>query len=140
MAEDFSMALRERPASTRVKALGIALIVVVGLLNFHIPHFLLESARSSGAASYALELVLLANVVGAVVAAVGIYHNRRWGWLLGILIAGISVLLYLAQETVGLPGLPKMWGEPSRILSLIVEALFVVLARAQVASKVAYRE
>jgi hypothetical protein len=39
-----------------------------------------------------------------------------------------KVALYLAQETVGLPGLPKMWLEPSRLLSLIVEGLFVVLA------------
>jgi len=114
--------------SKRAKTLGIVLIVLVGLLNFHIPHFLVESKTYFNAAAYALELVLLANVLGAVIAAVGIYNNMRWGWLLGIVIAGISVALYLAQETIGLPGLPKMWLEPSRIVSLVVEVVFISLA------------
>jgi hypothetical protein len=109
--------------------LGIVLIVIVGLLNFHLPHFLLEATTDFSYATYLLEFALLVNLLGAVVAAVGIYRNLRWGWLLGILIVGVSFVLYLAQETVGLPGLPKMWWEPSRIVSLIVEALFVVLVR-----------
>src|SRR5437870_958428 len=75
--------------SKRAKGTGIVLIVLVGFLNFHVPHFLLESPKSFGSASSLLELVLLAILLGAVVAAVGIYRNRRWGWLLGILIAGI---------------------------------------------------
>jgi hypothetical protein len=118
--------------SKRAKGTGIVLIVMVGLLNFHVPHFLLESPKSFGSASSLLELALFTNVLGAVVAAVGIFRNRRWGWLLGILIAGISFVLYLAQETVGLPGLPKVWWEPSRIVSLMVEGLFAVLASSQV--------
>ena len=115
--------------SKRVRTLGIVLIVIVGLLNFHLPHFLLESTTYFSYATYLLEFALLVNLLGAVVAAVGIYRNLRWGWLLGMLIVGVSFVLYLAQETVGLPGLPKMWWEPSRIVSLIVEALFVVLVR-----------
>jgi hypothetical protein len=46
--------------------------------------------------------------------------------------AGTSFTLYLSQETVGLPGLPKVWLEPSRIVSLVVEALFVLVAWYQV--------
>jgi hypothetical protein len=118
--------------SRHVRTLGAVLILVVGLLNFHLPHFLLEAARPSDSGSVLLELALLANVLGAVVAAAGIAANVRWGWLLGILIVGVSVGLYVAQETVGLPGLPQNWWEPSRILSLVIEALFVVLARHQV--------
>src|SRR5947199_4009121 len=120
--------------SKRVKRAGIVLIVIVGVLNFHPPHFLIESQKSFGYASYLLELTLLANMLGALVAAVGIYRNLRWGWLLGIFIAILSFVLYVAQETVGLPGLPKTWWEPSRILSLVVEGLFVVLASSQVVS------
>jgi hypothetical protein len=120
----------QHSVSTTAKALGIVLIVVVGLLNFHLPHFLLERAPSDGDAAY-LELVFLANLLDAVIAGVAIWRNRRWGWWLGVLIVGLSFALYLAQETVGLPGLPKNWGEPSRIVSLIVEALFVVVARNQ---------
>ncbi len=120
-----------KPVSKQVKTLSIILIVIVGLLNFHSPHFLIESPKYSGFAGYILEFILLANVLGAAIAAVGIYRNRRWGLLLVIVIACISILLWLAQETVGLPGLPKMWLEPSRIVALIVEVLFVVLARKQ---------
>jgi hypothetical protein len=118
--------------SKPAKWTGIALIVLVGLLNFHVPHFLLEAPKSFAAPSAILELALLANALGAVVAAVGIFANLRWGWLLGLLIAALSFVLYLAQETVGLPGLPKNWGEPSRLVSLLVEGLFVILACWQV--------
>jgi hypothetical protein len=118
-------------ASNPVKVSGMVLIVVVGLLNFHIPHFLIEPTPH---ASYLLEVALLANVLGAVVAALGIFLGHRWGWLLGIVIAVISVTLYIAQETVGLPGLPKMWWEPSRLVALLVEGLFLVVAGCQVAT------
>lgn len=118
-----------RRASTGTTALGIVLIVVVGVLNFHPPHFLLEAGHfPSTAGSVALEASLLAGVVAALIAAVGIYRDARWGWLLGIVIAGIGAALYLVQETVGLPGLPRMWWEPSRIISLVIEAAFVVVA------------
>jgi hypothetical protein len=118
--------------STPVKTLGIVLIIAVGLLNFHIPHFLLEPAKYSGSASFLLESVFLINLIGAATAAVGIYRNQRWGWVLGIAIAVISALLYLAQETVGLPGLPQSWLEPSRIVSLFIEASYAVLAGYQI--------
>ena len=115
-------------ASRRVAVAGIVLVIMVGLLNFHVPHFLIESPSPTGDAGVLLELMLLINVVAAVVAAAGIYRDTRWGWALGIAVAGVAILLYVAQETVGLPGLPKMWFEPSRIVSLLVEAVFVVLA------------
>ncbi len=114
--------------SKLVKTLGIVLIVIVGLFNFHIPHFLLESKTQFNTAAYILEFALLINALGAIIAAVGIYKNMRWGWILGILISCISVILWIAQETIGLPGLPKMWFEPSRIVSLIIEVVFVALA------------
>jgi len=122
-----------RPVSTRRKALGIALIVIVGLLNFHLPHFLLERSPAAGDTGY-LEVVFLANLLGAVIAALAIWRNRRWGWLLGVMVVGLSFVLYLAQETIGLPGLSAKWWEPSRIVALILEALFVLLARSQIVS------
>src|SRR5579859_4076606 len=121
-----------RTVSNRAKTLGIVLIVIVGLLNFHVPHFLIEPAASVGDRNYLLELVFLSNLLGAIAAAVGICRNGRWGWFLGMLMPGTSFTLYLAQETVGLPGLPKVWLEPSRIVSLVVEALFVHVAWYQV--------
>ena len=79
-------------------------------------------------------MVFIANLLGAVIAGAAIWRNRRWGWLLGVFVVGLSFVLYLAQETVGLPGLPKNWWEPSRIVSLVVEALFIVVARSHVVS------
>ena len=111
----------------KTKTFGGILIVIVGLLNFHIPHFLLEPNDLSGA-SRTLELIFAVNVLGAFTAAAGIYGNRRWGWILGVIIAIASVVLYVAQETIGLPGLPQQWLEPSRIVALTIEAIFIVLA------------
>lgn len=110
---------------------GAVLIALTGLLNFHVPHFLLEAPRVAGPASSLLELVFLANLLGALLAAAGIAFRRRRGWLLGLLVAGVSVLLYLAQETVGLPGLPQNWLEPSRLLALVIEGSFIALALAR---------
>ncbi len=121
--------------SRPVKVAAIVLIVFTGLLNFHVPHFVLESTTRFDQATSALEMIFLANLLGALVAAIGIYGNLRWAWFLGILIAFLSFSLYLAQETAGLPGLPKAWLEPSRIVSLIVEALYVALAVRQLALK-----
>lgn len=109
-------------------------IVAVGLLNFHVPHFLFQAPAAAGTAGYMLEAVLLANVVAALVAAVGIYCGSRWGWLLGVVVAGIAVVFYVAQESIGLPGLPRNWLEPSRLLSLLVEGAFFVLAARQLLS------
>ena len=114
--------------STRAKTLGIVLIVIVGLLNFHLPLFLLERPTSAGDEAY-LEFVFLANLLGAVIAAVAIWRNRRLGWLLGVLVVRLSFVLYVTQETVGLPGLPKNWWEPSRIVSLVVARNNVVSSR-----------
>jgi hypothetical protein len=113
-----------------VKALGIVLIVVTGLLTFHPPHFLLEPGRSpgTGAGAVVLEIALAVDLLVALLAALGVWRGARWGWLLGIVIAVIAVALYLVQQTIGLPGLPKNWVEPSRLVSLAVQALFIALA------------
>lgn len=114
--------------SRRARATGSVLIVLVGLLNFHIPHFLIQSGSGLDDAGRVLEVVFLANVLAAVLAAVGIYRASGWAWLLGLAVVVVSVLLYVLQETVGLPGLPQAWLEPSRIVSLLVEALFACVA------------
>jgi uncharacterized membrane protein YhdT len=123
--------------STRSKTLGAALIVIVGLLNFHVPHFVLErSSDSAGGASW-LELVFLAVVLGAVSAAAGIWRARRWGWRLGVVVVIVAVALYVTQESIGLPGMPRNWFEPSRIVSLIFDALFLTAARKYISSQTA---
>ncbi len=99
---------------------GISLIVVVGLIH------LINSPEDLEEGSYT-GVLYLANFLGALAAAVGIYRGRRWGWALGLLIAAGAFVAYLISRTVGLPGLPveTEWLEPLGVLSLIVEALFM---------------
>jgi hypothetical protein len=99
---------------------GIALILVVGLIH------LINSPEDLEAGSYT-GMLYLANFLGALAAAVGIYRGRRWGWALGLLIAGGAFVAYLISRTVGLPGLPveTEWLEPLGVLSLIVEVMFM---------------
>jgi len=99
---------------------GISLIVVVGLIH------LINSPEDLEEGSYT-GLLYLANFVGALAAAIGIYRGKRWGWTLGFLVAGGAFAGYVISRTVGLPGLPveTEWLEPLGVLSLLVEGLFV---------------
>ena len=99
---------------------GISLIVVVGLIH------LINSPEDLEEGSYT-GLLYLANFFGALAAAVGIYRGNRWGWHLGLLVAGGAFAGYVISRTVGLPGLPveTEWLEPLGALSLLVEGLFV---------------
>jgi uncharacterized membrane protein YhdT len=117
------------PISKRTTILGSVLIAIVGLFNFHLPHFVLERSAPSRDTDSWIEVVFVANLFASILAAVAIWRMQRWGWLLGMLVVGFSVALYVVQETLGLPGLPHNWLEPSRILSLIFGVLFILLAR-----------
>ena len=99
---------------------GISLIVVVGLIH------LIDAPEDLEGGSYQ-GFLFLANFLGALVAAAGIYRGNRWGWALGLLVAGGAFVGYVISRTVGLPGLPveEEWLEPLGVLSLIVEILFV---------------
>jgi hypothetical protein len=100
---------------------GVSLIAVVGLVHLiAVPEYF-EFATYLG-------LLFAANVLGAVVSAIGIYRGARWGWPLGVLVAGGAFVMYVVSRTIGLPGLPegeREWLDPPGILSLIVEGLFV---------------
>ena len=60
----------------KTKTFGGILIVIVGLLNFHIPHFLLEPNDLSGA-SRTLELIFAVNVLGAFT-DLGVRFSWQW--------------------------------------------------------------
>jgi hypothetical protein len=104
---------------------GISLILVVGLIH------LIDSPEDLEEGSYQ-GFLFLANFLGALAAAVGIYRGNRWGWGLGFLVAGGAFAGYVLSRTMGLPGLPveTEWLEPLGVLSLIVEAVFVGLCLA----------
>lgn len=109
---------------SEIKWVGIALILIVGLIH------LIEAPDYFEVATY-VGTLFIANVVGAVVAAFGIFRGSSWGWVLGLLISAGAFVAYIISRTSGLPGAEALtqesFFEPSGILSLIVEAFFVVV-------------
>lgn len=112
------------PLSAPLKWIAILAILAAGLIH------LVEARDAFGDATYKGILFVTHGLV-AVVAAVGIYRDRRgWGWLLGLLVAAGAIIGYVASRTVGLPGLPpepENWLEAPGVASLVVEGLFVVI-------------
>jgi hypothetical protein len=102
---------------------GIVLILATGLIH------LIETSHHFEAAAY-VGWLFVANFVGSLLAAVGIYRGALWGWLLGVLIAAGAFVLFLVSRTLGLPA---TGGEfvghwtPMGIVSLVAEGLFVAL-------------
>ena len=113
-----------RTTSKTILWLGIVLILITGLVHFIDAPDAFEEVTYKG-------WLFVANGLGAIVAAYGIWKNERWGWGLGLLIAAGSVAAYVASRTVGLPQLPAEpdeWLEPLGVLSVMAEALFSKLA------------
>lgn len=105
-----------------LKWLGIVLIIVTGIVHFIEAPEYFEEAACMGA-------LFVLNGIGSIAAAYGIYKNQNWGWILGSLIAAGSIIGYVLSRTVGLPNVAvKEWFEFIGILSLVVEALFCLLA------------
>jgi len=104
---------------------GIALIAATGLIHLiETPEYLAEMPY--------IGVLFALSVVGAMVAAFGIYRGERWGWTLGVLVAGGSLVGYLLSRTVGLPlfreNTWEAFAEPVGLLSLLVEGLFLGVA------------
>ena len=118
-----TLTIRGTTASERLVGAGISVIVFVGLIHLIDAPGDLQEAPYQG-------MLFLANFFGALLAAIGIYRGNRWGWSLGVLVAGGAFVGYVVSRTIGLPGLPveEEWLEPLGLLSLIVEALFVGLS------------
>ena len=104
---------------------GIILILATGLIHFVDAPDSFEDATYKG-------ILFILNGVGAIVAAVGIYRGvKSWGWSLGLVVAAGALIAYIISRTIGLPGLeaePDAWFEPLGLASMIVEALFTILA------------
>src|SRR5215212_9354723 len=112
----------ETRASRPLMLAGVVLILLVGLNH-------LIDAPDSMSESTTKGLSFYANFVGAIVAAVGIFLHRTWGWALGILVAAGAFVGYIVSRTVGIFGLPPdVWLEPIGIAALVVEALFIAVA------------
>lgn len=102
---------------------AILLIVAVGLIH------LIGAPQHYMAAPY-VGVGFVVNFIGALVAAVGLYRDVLWGWLVGALVAGGALVMYVVSRSVGLPGFEHAvgrWSGPLGVLSLVVEALFIAV-------------
>ena len=106
-----------------LKLAAILLIVAVGLTHLvgAPPHYRFAPYIGVG---------FVVNFIGALVAAVAIYRDVLWGWLLGALVAGGALVMYVVSRSVGLPGYEHAvgrWTGPLGLVSLVVEALFLAV-------------
>ena len=105
-----------------LRGLAIFLIIEVGLTHYFSADHAFEEAWIEG-------YLFVANFLGALLAAYGIYRRKTWGWVLGFLVSGGSMLAYIWSRTSGLPGLPvEEWIDPWGTTAFIVEGLFSLLA------------
>lgn len=113
-----------RSNSKLISWVGIALIIAVGLIHF------ISAPDSFDEATYK-GVLFVANGVGALIAAYGIWNGKRWGWAMGLLVAAGALAGYVMSRTIGMPGIPAepdAWLEPMGVLSMLTEGLFSALA------------
>ena len=104
-----------------LQLMAISLMLEIGLIHF------VSAQHEYEEASY-LGYLFILNFVAALLAAYGIYREKKWGWGLGSVIAAGSVLGYAWSRTLGLPGTEvESWFFPAGILSFVLEGFFMLL-------------
>ena len=104
------------------QALGILLILTVGLIHIY------KAPMHFEAASY-IGVAFVINFVASLVAALGIWLGaKNWGWLLGAYVAGGALVAYLITRAVGLAGFEEAvgnWANPWGTFAIIIEGLYL---------------
>lgn len=105
-----------------LRGVAIFLIIEVGLTHYFSADHAYEESWIEG-------YLFVANFLGALLAAYGIYRRKTWGWALGTAVAGGAILAYIWSRTSGLPGLPREeWIDPWGTTAMMVEGLFCLAA------------
>ena len=104
---------------------GIMLTLAISFIHLIIAQYAFEDAIYKG-------LLFVSGAIAALIAAAGIQEGHVvWGWGLAGTLAGAAFAGYLANATIGLPGLPAeptAWQEPIGLVGLVAEGLMLVLA------------
>lgn len=121
-AGDRQQGYRAAMAETGV---GVVLIALAGLIH------LVEAPEYWGEVRY-IGALFVVGAAATLASAVGILRGERWGWQLGLAVAGSMAVAYVLSRSIGIPqfreaSLDKFL-EPLGFGSLVVEALFVLLA------------
>ena len=104
-----------------LQILAVILIIEIGLVHYF-------SAQHEYEEAAVLGYLFVANFLGTLVAAYGIYRHQIWGWGLGWVIALGSLLAYVWSRTTGLPGLEaEEWVSAWGVMALVTESLFCML-------------
>jgi hypothetical protein len=104
-----------------LRVIAIFLIIEVGLVHYFSSQHEFEEA-------WILGYLFIANFLGSLVAAYGIYRQRDWGRGLGVFIALGSLVGYVWSRSTGLPYLPaEEWLYPWGVTSVISEGLFLLV-------------
>jgi hypothetical protein len=111
--------------SRGIQWFSVAIIVLIGLVHLYM------APQEYGEVAY-MGILFGINFVAAIIAAVGIFRQSTWGWLLGVGIAIGSLIGYVLSRTVGLPGMEiEEWLTPTGVFSLLVEGVFLLLVLAK---------
>ena len=104
-----------------VRWLAIYLILQAGVLNFMMAQDQYEKVQYLG-------YLAMVNFAVTLVSAFLIYHKKRFGWWLGLLVASESIILYAIARIIALPGLAiEPWLYPYGVVGAVIEGLFVLL-------------
>jgi len=105
------------------RIIGVILLISIGLIHLII-------VRVGFHLQAYLGVLFVIDVVAAFVGAVWIgLFDARLGWSLGLLAALGPLLGYIVTRTMALPGLHVLpWNTPNGLLSLVLEAIIVILA------------
>ena len=102
-----------------IAGIGIGLILLSGLIHLWLAPEHFEEATYLGG-------LFVVEFVSTVVAAVGIYRDQEWGWILGALVVIGAIIAYIVHGTIGLPivGTEELF-EPMGVLTKVIELLFL---------------
>ena len=104
-----------------VQWLAIILILQSGILH-------LADAQAQYQKIPYLGYLAMAYVAGAFITIVLIYFKKWYGWLVGLVVAMVSITVYILMRLVALPGLAiEPWLYPYGVIGTAIEALFILV-------------